>query len=203
MSIELTDLEKAYIEISDFHDPVGKTYGPIETWTSERLDCVIYELARVSESHYLGVAEDEINEDASDRAFDGELLSDEEAESIRERWRNYFASSQTILQKVKALLGERKQALIATMPAAEREALLQFAPHGSDPYDPASDRLWSEGVEPLTSPEGEVHLALCALQAKGLIEGTYNDPLERLEWELRKSKAQEVMIPLLYQGGTP
>ena len=200
MSIELTDLEKAYIEISDFHDPVGKTYGPIATWTNERLDCVIYECSRVSESHYLGVAEDQINEDASDRALDGELLSDEDAESIRERWRNYFASSQTILQKVKALLSERKQALIATMPAAEREALLQFTAYD---HDPASDHLWSEGRRTLTSSKGEVNHALCALHSKGLIEATYNDTLQRLEWELRVNEAQEVTIPLLYQGDTP
>jgi hypothetical protein len=196
MSIELTDLEKAYMEISDFY----RQEGEIGTWPNLILDRVIYAYSRITESRYLEIAEDQINEDRQLRNLEAEQPWEEDDESIRETWRTYFASSQTILQKVKALLGERKQALIATMPAAEREALLQFAPHS---YDPASDRLWSEGVEPLTSPKGEAIPALCALQAKGLIEATYNDTLQRMEWKLRRSKAQEVLIPLLFQGDTP
>ena len=185
MSIELTQQEKDHL-LLDFY----RQEGEIGTWPNLILDRVIYAYSRITESRYLEIAEDQINEGGWE----------EDDESIREKWRTYFNSSQTTLQKVKVLLSERKQALIATMPAAEREALLQFT---HPPHDPASDRLWSEGADPLTSPKGEVHVALCALQAKGLIEATYNDTLERLEWELRESKAQEVLIPLLYQGDTP
>ena len=192
MSFSLTQEEVSYLRISDVACRFESRLETPPLWSNKDLADLLYDCRLQSKDHYESVAKMEIEE--------GDDWSEKvpTPEGVRQKWRMYYGACRSIMEKCKLEMRARRQLLLVSTPEVENLLLFAVISLCTHPCYNESFLVWEP--RQLTSPTDIDYATACTLQTQGWIEGTYNEDLQEMQWEVRKRDQWEPTISLFLEA---
>ena len=185
MSITLTEDEKYYVSIAQCCPRGWSPVPEVAGWSHGEVSAFIEECLDASRESFVASGEEWIAESAEGGYG---VPPDFDPEEERKQALALFTASQTLLQKLKQVVLARREKILSGTPQAD--AVLLFATGPNFGF-----HNWERLA--LTAPDDITYETACIFQAKGWIDGTYNENLQKVEWKLSRRSAVREIIDLL------